>query len=207
MDPPFKKTVYEYRITPSTDDAKRIEDILSHASDIFVTLEGVELHFDYFSHMKDGECQGVIQPSLTTGSAFGYESSHHKPKSYDTISFLEFCELYAASIIVTSSFALGGSPHSPHSHIEIIGEKFYYDYSKMITLLQERGIVKVKKSKSFLTTDGRLFSLVSTHSSVKDMIKRNSDLKDHIRVWYEVDCLGTSLHQTLTSLIETLACA
>lgn len=201
MNTDYKQVSYAYRIFVSQDlfGSDEFKKILESSNDIMIKIEGVQLHFEY---TQNNSKEGNIIPSSNIGSAFGYTSLHLSPKTYDIDSFLDFCESVGIKDIeIVSKYNYSGAC----KHITLSQTCYYNDYGKLISYLCEKGIVKTKNSKSFLTTDGRVFTIVKTNPKVKSYLKSHEDLKDFAGTWFEVDCLGSSIHQELSSFIEELA--
>lgn len=189
------RITYTYKIRPTIDHD--VCAILNASTDIYINLEGNPLHFAFFQRPREtfGTTSGIIRPSQTMGSSFSY-GSNQSPQSYSVETFMKMCKTNSIDeIFVTSTHRCSISP---------IHTDTTFDYPKSISHLQYKGVVKTKPSKSFLTTDGRVFSIVSKSKVVVGCTTPDSDLKDYTGKWFEVDCLGSSLHSNLTNFVETL---
>ena len=186
----YNKSSYVYAVHVSSElyGSQPLLRILESSTDISVISGNDKLSFECI-RSTEGLRIIPLRQYLST-----YE--------YDMNSFLEFCEMQAIPTIMVSS-SYNYTSHS--NHIKLQQSTNYIDYSLLIDYLLTHGIVKTKNSKSFLTTDGRMFSVIKTHPKVKAYLKLNPELKDEIKGWFEVDCLGSALCLNLTQVIEDIA--
>jgi hypothetical protein len=94
------------------------------------------------------------------------------------------------------------------------------DYPAVITYLEWLGLVKIKKSKSQMSSDGRMFTLVedkfykcsSLVSSESSEFSEHNDatmapinsMSKFVGTWYEVDFLGTTFGSELTEIVTSI---
>lgn len=160
------KTLYTYTIKKYIPS--NINEMIMKSSSVFLDVgDGVGVSFLY------DEVDNILHPNFFVGTE---EPIFTNP--VDVRILIGAVVQYDFSLNITTLFKY----ESIYSIDSIqIKEKTIKDYSKMITELEEKGVVKITKNESFLATDPRSFIF---------------DGKE-----YPVDCLGTSLCMDITEII------
>lgn len=115
-----------------------------------------------------------------------------------TYSISQFLDLYKTSdelIAVDSDTSNVGICNELFQTSDV---RWYVDYSRIISYLEEKRVIRTFASENWLSVDGRKFKIK------EKALYHVPLLKDYVNEYYEVDSLGTMVCSDLTSLMELL---
>lgn len=116
-------------------------------------------------------------------------------QTYSTSQFLDLYKTSDTLIAVDADTSNVGTCNELFQTSEV---KWYVDYSKIISYLEEKKLIRTCSSSNWLSVDGRKFKIK------EKALYHVPLLKDYVNKYYEVDSLGTMVCSDLTSLIELL---
>lgn len=116
-------------------------------------------------------------------------------QTYTPAQFMELYEKADTLIAVNADTSNVGVCNELFDHSRV---EWYQDYSKMISYLEEKNMIRTQPSENWLSVDGRKFKVRPNALHYVPL------LKDYINEYYEVDSLGTMVCSELTAFIELL---
>jgi hypothetical protein len=183
----------------------RMMDI-SHKLQIKWGAEYVNFHYSN-SSLDDPDVEEILQKlnlSVPRKDRFvpeggSYSLIGHLPnarvevKDYSRKEFCDLCLSSSGIVAITENLPVSQSFDPFEVQIQYVT-----DYSRTVTVLEERGLLQTIPSENFLSVDERRFIFHPSSRSYVGEIANYSDTP------YEVDSLGTNFHRTLTALVVAL---